>query len=79
MIVNFFNIIAFVSEESTLCNGQEAMGFGKDIVFISPVEIVILFVCLVGSGMDTEFTVPVCFRLVVRVKLTGKKGLGIVL
>lgn len=55
------------------------MGFGKDIVFISPVEIVILFVCLVGSGMDTEFTVPVCFRLVVRVKLTGKKGLGIVL
>lgn len=30
LIVNFFNIIAFVSEEITLCNGQEAMGFGKD-------------------------------------------------
>ena len=60
-------------------DGETGNTVHKDMVFVTPVEFIVLFVSLVGSRMYTKFTVLICFWLVVRLKLVGKERLWIVL
>ena len=49
------------------------------MVFVTPVEFIVLFINLIGSCMYAKFTVLICFWLVVPLKLVGKERIWIVL
>ncbi len=49
------------------------------MAFVTPVEFISLFVSLVGGCVYTEFTVLICFWLVVRLEFVREERLGIVL
>ena len=49
------------------------------MAFVSPVELVPAFIVLVGSRMDTQGAIRICFGLLFRVEFILGKGLGIVL
>ena len=51
----------------------------QHMAFVNPVELIPPFIVLVGSRMDAQGAVRVCFGLLFRVKFILGKGLGIVL
>ena len=51
----------------------------EDMAFVTPVEFISLFVSLVGGCVYTEFTVLICFWLVVRLEFVREERLGVVL
>lgn len=61
-----------------LIHGKTGDTVYKDIAFISPVELILFFIRLVGGCVHTEFTVPIRFWLVIRLTFKGEKGLGII-
>ena len=51
----------------------------QDMVFVTPVEFIVLFVCLVGSRMDSQSAILVRLRLVALFKFTRQKRFGVIL
>lgn len=49
------------------------------MVFIAPIELKIAFFVLIGSGMDTESTVWIGFRLILGIEFILREGLWIIL
>ena len=58
-----------ISRSGGFINGKTRNAVYKDMIFISPVELVVLFICLVRSRMYTESTVLICLGLAVEMKL----------
>lgn len=59
--------------------GQPGDTVHEDVVLVAPVERNVLFAGPVGSGVDAETAVRIRLRLIFRIELTGKKGLGVIL
>ena len=51
----------------------------EDVILVAPVELAVLLVVLVGSGVNTERAVGIVAGLVFRIELRFAEGLGIVL
>lgn len=62
-----------------LINGKAGDIVHKDMVFISSVELVVLFICLVRSRMNTELAILICLGLAVGMKLIFAERLWIIL
>ncbi len=68
---------------SNICGGCQFIkrktgnAVNKYMIFIPPIKFKLLFVCLIRSGMNSQFTIFVSFRLVVGRKFVGKERLGI--
>ena len=60
-------------------DGQTGDAAHEDVVLVAPVELAVLLVVLVGSGVNAEGTVGIVAGLVLWVKLCFAEGLGIVL
>ena len=64
---------------SNLGNGKARDTVHKDMVFVAPIEIMILLVRFVRSGMNAEFTILISLRTVIGIESVFSKRLRIVL
>ena len=68
-----------ISRSGGFTNGKTRNAVYKDMIFISLVELVVLFICLVRSRMYTESTVLICLGLAVGMKLIFTERFRIIL
>lgn len=71
--------ICHFSSSGHFINRETGDAVYEGMVFVAPVELIFLFISLVGRCVYTEFTVLICFWLVVRLEFVGEERLGIVL
>ena len=71
--------ICYLSGCGYFINGETGNTVYEDMVFVAPVELIFLFISLVGSSVYAELTVLIGFGLAVRLKFAGKERFGIVL
>ena len=71
--------ISGVGGGGQLKNGKTGNAVHKDMVFVTPEKLIILFTGAVGSGMYTKSAILIRLWLVIRMKFVREKGLGVVL
>ena len=71
--------ICHISGGGQLTKRRPCDAVHQHMAFVSPIELIIAFIVLIGSGMDTQSTVFIRLWLIFRVKLVFREGLWIVL
>lgn len=58
--------------------GKPGNTVNQDMIFVSPIEFIVLFIGLIGCSVDTKFAILIRFGLIFRIKLNlERKDLGL--
>lgn len=65
--------ISKIGGSGKFINGKDRNTANEDMVFVVLIEIILLFICLIGSSMSTKFIILISFGLFIRRNFPEKK------